>query len=86
MMGENEPVATMPEQQPGPTKLLFNRREAGELLGVSPGTIDNLVKRGQLRPVYIGRLPRFTLAELQRYCRELERSRPVSEPSVELAE
>jgi excisionase family DNA binding protein len=58
--------------KPEPAKLLLNRREAGHVLSVSAGTIDNLVKRGELHPVFIGRLPRFSLTELQRFCGHLE--------------
>lgn len=36
---------------PTPAPLLVDRREAGRLLGVSPGTIDNLRTRGHLPSV-----------------------------------
>ncbi len=60
-------------------KLLYNRREAGALLSVSPGTIDNMVKDGRLHPVYVGRLPRFTRQELERFCEACPKERPVKE-------
>lgn len=47
---------------------LLTTNDVAEALGVSPRTIQRLVSSGQLRPVYIGRLPRFTEAEVQAYC------------------
>jgi hypothetical protein len=37
----------------GPAPLLVDRREAARLLGISPGTIDNLRLRGELKSVKI---------------------------------
>lgn len=46
--------------------LLVDRREAGRLLGVSPGTIDNLRLRGQLPSVKIAARRLFDTADLRR--------------------
>ena len=47
---------------------LLTTDDVAALLGVSPRTIRRLVSLGQLRPVYVGRLPRFTEAEIEAYC------------------
>ena len=47
--------------------LLTDRRGAGRLLGVSPGTIDNLRIRGELPSVKIAARRLFDLADLRRY-------------------
>jgi excisionase family DNA binding protein len=65
-----------------PAKLLYNRREAGEILSVSAGTIDNMVKDGRLRPVYVGRLPRFTWTELERFAGDCPTERPVKDKEL----
>ena len=46
--------------------LLVDRREAGRLLGVSPGTIDNLRKRGELPSLRLGTRRLFDVADLRR--------------------
>ncbi|GIK17958.1 MAG: hypothetical protein BroJett004_01220 [Planctomycetota bacterium] len=55
----NTPTATAP--------LLVDRREAGRLLGVSPGTIDNLRTRGELPSVKLLSRRLFDVADLRRY-------------------
>lgn len=47
---------------------LLSTNDVAEILGVSTRTIRKLVASGQLRPIYVGRLPRFTEAELEAYC------------------
>jgi hypothetical protein len=47
--------------------LLVDRREAGRLLGVSPGTIDNLRIRGELPSVKIAARRLYDLVDLRRY-------------------
>lgn len=54
----------------GSAPMLVNRREAGRLLGVSPGTIDNLRLRGELPSVKIGARRLFDVADLRRYVDE----------------
>lgn len=46
--------------------LLVDRREAGRLLGVSPGTIDNLRLRGELPSVKIAARRLFDVEDLRR--------------------
>jgi excisionase family DNA binding protein len=55
----NTPTTTAP--------LLVDRREAGRLLGVSPGTIDNLRTRGELPSVKVLSRRLFDVADLRRY-------------------
>lgn len=57
--------ATMNANAPAP--LLVDRREAGRLLGVSPGTIDNLRLRGELPSVKIAARRLFDVADLRKY-------------------
>ncbi len=47
--------------------LLVDRREAGRLLGVSAGTIDNLRNRGELPSVKVATRRLYDVADLQRY-------------------
>lgn len=49
-----------------PSPLLVDRREAARLLGVSPGTIDNLRIRGELPSLKIGARRLFDTADLLR--------------------
>ncbi len=49
-----------------PTPLLVDRREAGRLLGVSPGTIDNLRTRGELPSIKLAARRLFDVADLRR--------------------
>ena len=51
----------------GAAPLLVDRREAGRLLGVSPGTIDNLSLRGELPSVKLLSRRLFDVADLRRY-------------------
>jgi excisionase family DNA binding protein len=47
--------------------LLVDRREAARLLGVSPGTIDNMRNAGELQSVKIGARRLFDLTDLRRF-------------------
>jgi excisionase family DNA binding protein len=50
------------------TKLLFSRREAGEMLGVSLRTIDSLLRTGKLAgSVRIGRHVLIPVERLQQF-------------------
>ena len=51
-------------------KLAFPRREAAQIISVSPATLDRLVERGLLRPSRATRRPLFSQAELERFLRE----------------
>lgn len=50
-----------------PAPLLVDRREAGRLLGVSPGTVDNLRIRGELPSVKIAARRLYDVDDLRRY-------------------
>ena len=47
---------------------LLTTNDVADILGVTPRTVRRLVSSGQLRPIYVGRLPRFTEVEIQAYC------------------
>ncbi len=55
--------------QPLP-KLAYTRREAAEILSVSPATLDRLVERGLLHPSRATRRPLFSREELERFLRD----------------
>jgi hypothetical protein len=50
-------------------KLAYNRREAAQVISVSPATLDRLVERGLLRPSRATRRPLFSREELERFLR-----------------
>lgn len=50
-----------------PPPLLIDRLEAARLLGVSPGTIDNLRNRGELPSLKLGARRLFDVADLHRF-------------------
>ncbi|TYP81165.1 helix-turn-helix domain-containing protein [Blastococcus xanthinilyticus] len=66
-------------------RLLLTPEEAAELLRVGRTTVYALMKRGELRPVHIGRSCRISQAELGRYVRRLEASPSSPHPSPEAA-
>ncbi len=47
--------------------MVVDRRQAAELLGVSPGTIDNLRLRGELPSVKIGARRLYDVEDLRRF-------------------
>lgn len=47
--------------------LLVDRRKAGDILGVSAGTIDNLRTRGELPSLKIGSRRLYEVADLRRF-------------------
>jgi excisionase family DNA binding protein len=57
------PIVTAAED-----RLLVTREEAARLLSVSPSTIDQLRRDGELEVVYIGSAPRFPVEGLRRFC------------------
>jgi len=59
---------------PGRSKLALSRTEAAEALGVSPITIDRLVKRGLLCPSLATRRPLFPHWELERFLRDTSKT------------
>lgn len=60
----------LPELGGTPRKLSYMRLEAAALLGISPNSLDRLVKRGLLTPSKALRRPLFSLAELHRFLEE----------------
>jgi excisionase family DNA binding protein len=48
-------------------KLLYSRKEAAQVLGVSTVTLWKLVRRGELKPMHIGDRPMFSRVELERF-------------------
>lgn len=44
--------------------IAYSRAEAAEILGVTPQTIDNLIRRGELRRYKVGRCTRLNAAEV----------------------
>jgi excisionase family DNA binding protein len=52
------------------TKLALTRTEAAQALGVSPQTIDRLVKRKELNPNVRTRRPLFPVTDIERFLKE----------------
>lgn len=48
-----------------PAPLLVDRREAARLLGVSPGSVDNLRQRGELASLKLGARRLFDVDDLR---------------------
>lgn len=55
----------MPSEQS--RSLLIDRHEAARLLGVSPGTIDNLRTRGELPSIKIGTRRLYDVTDLNHF-------------------
>lgn len=51
-------------------RLALSRHEAAGILGISPISIDRLVKRGLLKPSRATRRPLFPVWELERFLRD----------------
>ncbi|WP_448642860.1 helix-turn-helix domain-containing protein [Geodermatophilus sp. URMC 63] len=66
-------------------RLLLTSEEAAKVLGVGRTTVYALMRRGDLRPVHIGRSCRISQAELDRYVRRLEASPSRPHPSPDAA-
>ena len=64
--------------------LLVDRREAARLLGVSPGTVDNLRLRGELPSVKIAARRLFDTVDLRRFvdARKASATRPETSGAV----
>jgi hypothetical protein len=50
---------------------LFNRKEAAKYLAIGVTTLDYLKKSGQIETVVIGKWPKYTRKELDRYVEHL---------------
>jgi excisionase family DNA binding protein len=59
---------------PGAAAMLVDKREAARLLGVSPGTVSNLISRGQLGSIKIGTRRLIERAEILAF---IERNKEV---------
>lgn len=57
-------------------RILVDKRTAGQALGVSSRTIDNLVSRGELRPRKIGRRVLFEWRALQLFAKSDHATQP----------
>jgi hypothetical protein len=66
---QNTHPETAANGQP-PLKLAYPRREAAQIISVSPATLDRLVERGLLRPSRATRRPLFSRVDLERFLRE----------------
>jgi len=64
-------------------KLLLTPEEAGERLGVGRTQVYDLMRRGELLSVHIGRLRRIPVSALQRYVEELTAAAEATEAAVE---
>jgi excisionase family DNA binding protein len=53
-------------------QLLLTTVQAARVLGVGRTTVYELIKRGELRPVYISRSCRLSWAELERFVMRLD--------------
>ena len=53
-------------------QLLLDTVQAGKVLGVCRTTVYQLIKNGELHPVYLGRCCRISWAELERYVTRLD--------------
>jgi excisionase family DNA binding protein len=61
-----------------PEPLLVTVNVAADILSLCRTTIYELVDRGELRPVHVGRALRFPVAELARFVEALMSQRPAS--------
>lgn len=59
---------------PGAATMLVDKREAARLLDVSPGTVNNLISRGQLGSIKIGTRRLIERAEILAF---IERNKEV---------
>ncbi|MFO0932926.1 MAG: helix-turn-helix domain-containing protein [Planctomycetota bacterium] len=59
---------TTPTAPPRAFEVLLTRREVAAMLGVCPGTVDNLRRRGELAVVRVARrMPRFPESAVRAY-------------------
>lgn len=57
-------------------KLLYSSREAAEMLSLSRTTIFELLRRGELRSIKIGRSRRIPASALEEFVAGIKDSRP----------
>ena len=63
---------------PDTTPLLVDTREAARLLSVSERTVANIVARGDLAPVRLGRSVRFDINDIRALIERKKTSTPTS--------
>jgi excisionase family DNA binding protein len=63
-------------------KLLYTVKEAAAALGIGRTMLYRLMGTGQLRPVHIGPLTRFTAGELDRFVDHIQQDRPRVHPPL----
>jgi excisionase family DNA binding protein len=51
----------------GLPRLAFSRKEVAQLIGCSPGHVNNEIARGHLKASHSGKLVKISLQELLRY-------------------
>lgn len=69
-------IVPRPAPDPDPPPLLVSKLQAARLLGVSPGTVENLLRRGELASVKLGARRLYEVAELQRLIARSKRGAP----------
>ena len=57
---------------------MMKRRDAAAYLGTSPRRLDELIRAGRIAALRDGGVVKFTVAELERYVRDL----PAHEPAA----
>jgi excisionase family DNA binding protein len=62
-------------------QLLLDTVQAGRVLGVCRTSVYQLIKKGELHPVYLGRCCRISWAELERYVARLDSNNAAPAPS-----
>ena len=62
-----EEVEAMVEEYRRPA--LMTVKDVAEFLSVSPGTVEGLIKSGEIRPMRIGRQRRFDIRAIQAFIR-----------------
>jgi excisionase family DNA binding protein len=64
-------------------QLLLDTVQAGRVLNVCRTTVYQLIKKGELHPVYLGRCCRISWAELERYVTRLDATNaaPATDPA-----
>lgn len=66
------PVRAVSENGSAPAKLLVTPEEAAEALAISRTRVYELLRRGELKSVKIGKVRRIPVAALQAYVEQLQ--------------
>lgn len=62
------------QNKPTGPKMALSRIEAAAVLGISPISLDRVVKRGLLNPSRATRRPLFPIWEIERFLRDTSKS------------